>query len=180
MDARGYGRRSDPGSASRRLATGATVGGLLVIAAGLYGALDAGSLLGLGLPLTALGAVLCALGMAVGGRRTSRSRYRPDLWRRPEWVVAGSGALALGALAIAGVLHTPGLTVSFFPLVVPALPLLPVAGLCVAAAPVLAAATPASRPSATRSVLPTPSAPAATPAASVPSTPATPPAQVRA
>jgi energy-coupling factor transport system permease protein len=173
MDARGYGRRSDPGSASRRLATGTTAGGLLVVAAGLYGVLDSGSLLGLGLPLSALGAVMCALGLAVGGRRTSRSRYRPDPWRRPEWVVAGSGALALGAMAMAGVVHSPGLTVSFFPLAFPALPPLPVVGLCVAAAPVLAAATPTARPSSTPPV-PSPSARAAL------STPSTPAAQVRA
>ena len=146
MDARGYGRRVDAGSTSRRLAGGATVGGLLVTAAGLYGVIDAGSMFGLGLPVTAVGAVVCGAGMAVGGRRTSRSRYRPDPWRRPEWVVAGSGLIALATLAIAHALNSPGLIVTFFPLALPSLPLLPVFGALSATVPVLAAPTQGRRP----------------------------------
>ncbi|HEX4433184.1 MAG TPA: energy-coupling factor transporter transmembrane component T, partial [Acidimicrobiales bacterium] len=37
MDARGYGRRTSVGKVSRRLAGGATIGGLLLMAAGIYG-----------------------------------------------------------------------------------------------------------------------------------------------
>ena len=81
MDARGYGRRISVGKASRRLASGATVGGLLLMAVGLYGVIDSGSLFGLGLPVLAVAAVLCGVGLALGGRRTARSRYRPDPWR---------------------------------------------------------------------------------------------------
>jgi energy-coupling factor transport system permease protein len=146
MDARGYGRRVDVGGSTRRLATGATVGGLLLAAVGLYGMLDAGSMFGLGLPLTAAGAALCAAGMAVGGRRTTRSRYRPDPWRLVEWMVAGSGLAALVALSVASALDTPGLTVSFSPLAVPALPVLPIVGTLVALLPVLV--SPAPRPAA--------------------------------
>ncbi len=91
MDARGYGRRISVGKTSRRLASGATVGGLLLVAVGIYGVIDGGSLFGLGLPVLAVAAVLCGVGLAVGGRRTARSRYRPDPWRQPEWIVAGLG-----------------------------------------------------------------------------------------
>jgi energy-coupling factor transport system permease protein len=150
MDARGYGRRADVGGSTRRLATGATVGGLLVAAVGLYGMLDTGSLDGLGLPLTAVGAVLCGAGMAVGGRRTTRSRYRPDPWRPVEWMVAGSGLVALVALSVASALDTPGLTVSFSPLAAPALPWLPIFGTLIGLVPMLASPAPRVGPAVPR------------------------------
>ena len=139
MDARGYGRRVSLGQGSRRLASGATTGGLLLVAVGLYGVIDSGSLFGLGLPILAVAAVMCGVGLAVGGRRSARSRYRPDPWRRPEWVVVGSGLVALGAMAVAPALNVPGLTVSFSPLAFPSIPLLPVVGILVAAVPAIAA-----------------------------------------
>jgi energy-coupling factor transport system permease protein len=142
MDARGYGRRISVGKASRHLASGATVGGLLLLAAGTYGVIDGGSLLGLGLPILAVGAVLCGLGLAVGGRRTARSRYRPDPWRQPEWIVAGSGLAALAAISLAGALDVPGLTISFSPLAFPSIPLLPVLGILIALLPAVAAPNP--------------------------------------
>ncbi len=142
MDARGYGRRVAVGRTSRRLASGATVGGLLLLAAGTYGVIDGGSLFGLGLPVLAVAAVLCGVGLAVGGRRTARSRYRPDPWRQPEWIVAGSGLAALAAVSLAGALDVPGLTISFSPLAFPSIPLLPVVGILIALVPAFAAPNP--------------------------------------
>ena len=142
MDARGYGRRNAGASVVRRLATAVTVLGLLLAAVGVYGVIDAGSLFGLGLPIVAVAVVLCAIGLAVSGRRSPRTRYRPDPWRWPEWCVVASGMVALGTMALARGLDVAGLVVSFFPLAVPALPLLPVAGILVAAAPVLVVPTP--------------------------------------
>src|SRR3984957_15062574 len=142
MDARGYGRRIALGNTSRRLASGATAGGLLLVAVGLYGVIDSGSLFGLGLPILAVAALLCGVGLAVGGRRTARSRYRPDPWRRPEWIVAGSGLLALVAMSIAHALDVPGLTISFSPLAFPSIPVLPVVGILIALAPAFAAPNP--------------------------------------
>jgi len=142
MDARGYGRRVAVGKKSRRLAGGATIGGLLLMAVGIYGVIDGGSLLGLGLPVLAVAAVLCGLGLAVGGRRTARSRYRPDPWRQPEWIVAGSGLVALVAMSVAHALDIPGLTVSFSPLAFPTIPLLPVVGILLALVPAIVAPSP--------------------------------------
>jgi energy-coupling factor transport system permease protein len=142
MDARGYGRRSSLGQGARWLASGATSAGLLLIAVGLYGVIDSGSLFGLGLPIMAVAGVLCGIGLAVGGRRSTRSRYRPDPWRQPEWVVAGSGLVALVALIIAHVLNVAGLTVSFTPLAFPSIPVLPILGILIAAIPALAAPRP--------------------------------------
>jgi energy-coupling factor transport system permease protein len=143
MDARGYGRRSEVATASRRMATGATVGGLLLAAAGLYGDIDSGSLFGLGLPVTAVALVLCAVGLAVGGRQRVRSRYRPDPWGGAEWLVAGSGLVALAAMALAQSLGVPGMVVFFTPLAVPPLPILPVVGILCALVPALVTPAPA-------------------------------------
>ena len=147
MDARGYGRRVAVRTAARRLAGGATVGGMLLMAVGIYGVIDGGSLLGLGLPILAVAAVLCGVGLAVGGRRTARSRYRPDPWRQAEWIVAGSGLVALVAMSVAHSLDVPGLTVSFSPLAVPRIPLLPVLGILAALLPAVAAPNPSAQPS---------------------------------
>ncbi len=144
MDARGYGRRIAVGKASRRFASGATGGGLLLAAVGVYGVIDSGSLFGLGLPVLAVAAVLCGVGLALGGRRTARSRYRPDPWREPEWIVAGSGLVALVTMALARAFDVPGLTISFSPLVFPSIPLLPVVGIFIALIPAIAAPDPIS------------------------------------
>jgi energy-coupling factor transport system permease protein len=142
MDARGYGRRNNRTSLARRLATAATVVGLLLAAVGVYGVIDSGSLYGLGLPIVAVAVVLCAIGLAVSGRRTTRTRYRPDRWGTPEWSVVASGLAALGSIVLAHALGVQGVSVSFFPLAVPALPLLPVVGILLSAAPAVVVPAP--------------------------------------
>jgi energy-coupling factor transport system permease protein len=135
MDARGYGRREATKSTVRRIATGVTVLGLLLAAIGVYGVIDSSSMFGLGLPIITLAFTLCAVGMAVSGRRSTRTRYRPDPWGLPEWCVVASGAIALTTMLVARALDVSGTVVSFQPLAVPALPLLPVVGILVAATP---------------------------------------------
>jgi energy-coupling factor transport system permease protein len=39
------------------------------------------------------GVVLAVLGLRAAGRRSPRTAYRPDPWRWPEWLTAGSGAV---------------------------------------------------------------------------------------
>jgi energy-coupling factor transport system permease protein len=143
MDARGYGRRVAVARGTRRLAGASTGGGLLLVMAGVYGVLDPGSLPAGGIPFLALGAILVGAGMAVGGRRTRRTRYRPDAWGRPEWLVVGSGAVAIAALVVASALGVAGLHLVVYPLTFPSLPLLPAAGILVALVPAVAAPAPA-------------------------------------
>jgi energy-coupling factor transport system permease protein len=135
MDSRGYGRRVTQSVRVRRLAGGSTAVGLLLIVGGVYGALDAGSLPAGGLPFIGTGAALVAVGMMASGRRTSRTRYRPDLWAAAEWAVVGSGAVALISLIVAAASGAVGLNLSIYPLHLPAVPLLPMLGILVALLP---------------------------------------------
>ncbi len=137
MDARGYGRRASMARRAHRTAQILTLSGLLLAAVGVYGIIDAGSLFGLGLPILALAAVLSGTGMAMSGRRSTRTRYRPDPWRWPEWSVAGSGLLGLVVMTIAHTLDVRGLVISFHPLAAPPVPLSVGAALLVGALPAL-------------------------------------------
>jgi energy-coupling factor transport system permease protein len=139
MDARGYGRRVAVARTTRRMASGSTVGGLLLVMVGVYGILDPGSLPAGGVPFLAVGSVLVGIGMAVGGRRTNRTRYRPDMWGTPEWLVFGSGAVVLLSLIVASVLGVTGLQLVVYPLHFPTLPILPVVGILVGMVPAVAA-----------------------------------------
>ncbi len=146
MDARGYGRRQARPVRTRRLAGGSTAMGLLLIVAGVYGALDPGSLPAGGLPFIATGASLVGLGMVVSGRRSNRTRYRPDLWAAAEWAVVASGAVTLTSLIVATALGTAGLQMPVYPLHLPTLPVLPTVGILCGLVPALSA--PVERPTA--------------------------------
>ncbi len=167
MDARGYGRRSPLARRARRLATATTAGGLLLALAGVYGVLDAGAGAGLGVPALAVGMALLATGMAVNGRRTIRTRYRPDVWRGREWEVTLCGLVAPATFVAAGVLGLAGLQLNFFPLEAPTLPALPCLGVFVGLLPAVIAPRPQPL------VAPAPSAavPAEPPSAAVPAEP---------
>jgi energy-coupling factor transport system permease protein len=142
MDARGYGRRVPVTRTSRRMARGSTAAGLLLVVVGVYGLLDQGSLPAGGIPFLAVGAVLVGTGLAVGGRRTDRTRYRPDVWGTPEWVVVGAGAVVLGSLMVASLAGVEGLTLVVYPLHLPSLPWAVAAGILVGLVPAVAAPAP--------------------------------------
>jgi energy-coupling factor transport system permease protein len=133
MDSRGFGRAT--GDRHSRRVTGAlTSGGLLGVGIGFYGLLDANSPPVLGLPLLVLGVALAASGLVVGGRRATRSRYRPDPWNAPEWLAACSGAAAATTVLVVAAsdladLLTPAATG------LPSLPLVAAAGVLVAILP---------------------------------------------
>jgi energy-coupling factor transport system permease protein len=98
MDSRGYGRaRAVPGT--RRRVTGALLlSGPVALCVGTYGLLDTTVPPVAGLVGFAVGTVSCAAGIALAGGRVHRTRYRPDPWLAPEWIVAGAGVV--GALAL--------------------------------------------------------------------------------
>jgi energy-coupling factor transport system permease protein len=142
MDSRGYGRRAGVSAAARRLTAGLVLAGLLGLAAGSYGLLDPTADSRLGLPVLAAGTALAVGGLALGGRRTLRSRYRPDPWALPEWLTAAAGVLTGSTFVLAGELYPAALVPSTAPLLIPAVPMLAVAGALVALLPAVATPQP--------------------------------------
>jgi len=141
MDSRGYGRTTNAAAVSRRLTAGLVLGGLLGVCIGTYGLLDGTAAAWLGLPTLAGGAALAVAGIGVGGRRTRRSRYRPDPWALPEWLVAGCGLLA--AVAVFVQMHRdPASLVLASVTELPPVPLLAVVGILIGALPVVLAPPP--------------------------------------
>ncbi|WP_255950742.1 energy-coupling factor transporter transmembrane protein EcfT [Streptomyces odontomachi] len=142
MDARGYGRTADVPPAVRRTTAALTLGGLLGVCAGTYGLLAAEGA-GYGLPLLLAGVAAALGGLWLGGRRTVRTRYRPDAWGARGWLVAGSGA-AVAALLIRAAAYDPAaLSPGVLPLTAPALPLWPAAAVLLGLLPALVAPSPA-------------------------------------
>ena len=144
MDTRGYGRRSDVAASTRRVTSAATGHGFLAVAVGLYGVLDAGAPRALGLPVLGIGALVIAVGLFAGGRQAMRTRYRPDVWRGREWLVAGSGLAALIAMIVVA-RQADGinaLDLALYPLAWPAVPWLAVAGITVGLLPAFVAPKP--------------------------------------
>ena len=141
MDSRGYGRTTDAGRVSR-VATGALVStGLLGLCIGIYGLLDGTASAWLGLPMLAAGLVLAAVGLHLGGRRTGRTTYRPDPWALPEWLVAGSGVVAMVAVFV-DVHLSPADFYLASVTALPPVPLLSCAGILVAMLPAVVAPPP--------------------------------------
>jgi energy-coupling factor transport system permease protein len=81
-----------------------------------------------------VGVLLGVFGIVVGGRRTGRTRYRPDPWALPELLVVGCG-LTAAALTFWQVRHDPALLVLATPTEVPPVPLLACVGILVALLP---------------------------------------------
>lgn len=151
MDARGFGRRSAVARAERLLSGGLVLAGLVAVAVGAYGVLDARSPWFLSWPALVVGVASGLAGLVLGGRQVVRSRYRPDPWRVEEWLVAACG-LGVGVLFSvlardpAAGLGVPSPIVSW-----PTLPLVGVAGAAVALLPaVIAPPVRLPRPAAAR------------------------------
>jgi hypothetical protein len=90
------------------------------------------------LPMLQVGAALAAVGVAVGGRRTGRTTYRPDPCALPEWLVAGCGAVAAAAMLVNLEVAPEQLTLASVTMV-PPVPLIACAGILVAALPAVLA-----------------------------------------
>ncbi|MFF0445095.1 energy-coupling factor transporter transmembrane protein EcfT [Streptomyces sp. NPDC004609] len=124
MDARGYGRSAEVPAAVRHTTTALTLGGLLGVCAGSY-ALLASEGASYGLPVLAAGLAASLAGLRLGGRRTVRTRYRPDRFGPRSWLVAGSGAAVAGLMIWAGAYDPTALAPGVVPLTAPSLPLWP-------------------------------------------------------
>lgn len=95
MDSRGYARAAAP-------ARGVGTALMLALTAGVvgtYGLLDAQAPPWLGVPMLVVGAAIAVAAAVAAGRRSMRTRYRPDPWRWRESAVAACGITA-AALAL--------------------------------------------------------------------------------
>ncbi|MBB5871734.1 energy-coupling factor transport system permease protein [Allocatelliglobosispora scoriae] len=145
MDSRGYGRTGSATRGSRRLTGLLMLSGMAALCIGVYALLDPSVPRELGAVGFGAGLVLCAAGIALGGRRVSRSRYRPDPWRWPEWAVAGCGLVTALVLNLGTGYDPAALNPSLYPLQWPTLPILPVAAILVAALAAFASPPPPPR-----------------------------------
>ncbi|MBE4737992.1 energy-coupling factor transporter transmembrane component T [Streptomyces caniscabiei] len=146
MDARGYGRTAEVPAPVRRTTAALTLGGLLGVCAGTYGVLTAEGG-GYGLPVLLAGVAAALAGLRLGGRRSPRTRYRPDAWGARAWLVAGSG-VAVAALLIGSAAYDPAaLHPVVVPLTSPDLPLLPAAAILLGLLPAFAVPAPTAAPS---------------------------------
>ena len=139
MDSRGYGRRGSVPLRQRRTASALLLGGLVAACVGTYALVSADSPAVLGLPMLGLGVAVAVAGVALAGRTSIRTRYRPDPWAGPEWLVAGAGVVVAGAFAAAAWSGVSGMTASVDPPAWPSVPLVAVVALLVAVTPALTA-----------------------------------------
>ncbi|MFJ1758034.1 energy-coupling factor transporter transmembrane component T [Kitasatospora sp. NPDC088134] len=124
MDTRGFGRTAEVPRRLARTAGALTLCGLLGVCCATYGLLTAGSH-PWALPVLLAGAGAAGAGLVLGGRRSVRTRYRPDPWALPEWLTAGSGVLVAAALIRYAARWPEALDPPVVPPSLPALPLLP-------------------------------------------------------
>ncbi|MEV7542466.1 energy-coupling factor transporter transmembrane component T [Streptomyces sp. NPDC089915] len=132
MDSRGYGRAGTATRRSRRATGALMLLGMCGLCAGAYGLLDATAPKLLGLPAMGAGALLCFAGLRLGGRRITRTSYRPDPWHLAEWAVAGCGVLSAVLLFANVGFNAAELNPSIYPLSWPTLPLVPAAAVLLA------------------------------------------------
>ncbi|NED98319.1 energy-coupling factor transporter transmembrane protein EcfT [Phytoactinopolyspora alkaliphila] len=144
MDSRGFGRAAAVDPRLRRSSGGLVLLGLVGVCIGLYGLLDGGAPGAVATGALVAGLALAVAGLVLGNRGSRRTRYRPDPWRLPEWLVVASGAAAAAAFATASAQARPGMNLMVVPLLVPAIPLLAVAGALAGLLPAWAAPRPRS------------------------------------
>jgi energy-coupling factor transport system permease protein len=129
MDARGYGRRGDLSRRSSSIAAVATVVGLMALCVGVYALLDVAAPPVLRLPMLAVGSAFVAVALVARGRHSRRTRYEPDPWAIPEWVIAGTGVAVVAAFVATARLDPVGLAPSVYPLVWPTVPIVATLGI---------------------------------------------------
>ncbi|MFH8803447.1 CbiQ family ECF transporter T component [Streptomyces sp. NPDC017936] len=128
MDARGYGRTADVPAPVRRTTAALTLGGLLGVCAGTYGLLTAAGGT-YGLPVLLAGLTAALAGLRLGGRRSPRTRYRPDRWTPRSCLVAASGVAVAALLVLTASADPAALHPTVIPLTAPTLPLGPAAAI---------------------------------------------------
>ncbi len=135
MDSRGYGRTDTVSAAARRLTAATLVAAVILATIGTYGLLGTGSAAIWGPGLLLAGLVCAIVSVALAGRRSVRTRYRPNAWKAPDIATASAGAATAITFLVAGIFDASGMNPSTAPAQWPSIPLLGLVGLLVALIP---------------------------------------------
>ena len=138
MDSRGYGRIEAVPLRTRRGTQGLLVVGLMSLVVGMYLFLAGTGSSWIGPVALVIGLTAGVAGLITTGRRTSRSRYRPDPWLWPEWSITVGGWSAAATIWWQMSHNAAALEPSLTPLQWPGLPALPLIGLAIATVTALA------------------------------------------
>jgi energy-coupling factor transport system permease protein len=144
MDSRGYGRRRAAPRWQRRATGGLVLSGMLGVLLGVYALLDAALSTVAGLSVIAVASAVALTGFTIAGRQVSRTVYRPDPWRAPEWWVSACGVLVAVALTWLASVDPLALNPSTSPLAWPALPFAALLAVLVGGVPAWIAPPPVS------------------------------------
>ncbi|MFF7457407.1 CbiQ family ECF transporter T component [Kitasatospora sp. NPDC008115] len=143
MDTRGFGRTAAVPRRIAVLTAVLTLTGLLGICLAAYGLLTAGGG-GWAVPVLVIGLAAAFAGLLLGGRRSVRTRYRPDPWALPEWLTAGSGIAVAVSTAWLASLDPLAFAPTVVPPTAPVLPAAAAAAVLLGLVPALAAPPPPS------------------------------------
>ena len=135
MDSRGYGRTRPMKPRDQFIARALVVMSLIALSIGVYALVDGVDGSWMSWLFVAIGIICAVVGLRIAGRRSIRTRYRPDPWALPEWLVLLSGWTP-AALFIAVAVNDPAsLAGQTSPLQWPALPTIPAIAVLLAALP---------------------------------------------
>jgi energy-coupling factor transport system permease protein len=135
MDSRGYGRTRPMSRRDQITARALIICSLIALTIGVYALVD-GVDGGWTTWLVIFGGVLAAMvGLKIAGRRSIRTRYRPDPWALPEWLVAASGWIPAAVFITLGITDPLSLQSQTSPLDWPALPVIPALSVLIATLP---------------------------------------------
>ncbi len=135
MDSRGYGRVGQRSPSERALSVTSLLAGLLLATIGAYGLLGTGTATWWGPTFVALGVLSIIVSLTLAGRRSIRTRYRPNVWHASDILTAITGAVVAALFIAAKTLSPESLTTATSPPVWPTLSTLAVAGVLLAALP---------------------------------------------
>lgn len=139
MDSRGFGQvraEARPGRGWRQAIAWI---GLGIATVGLFQLLSGGPSPILAGTTLAFGLATAAVSLAIGHQDLKLTRYRPDPWEAPEWLVAGSGVAAALGVYLVGTTAPSALTPTLDPLTWPVANLGAMASILLAALPAWAA-----------------------------------------
>lgn len=137
MDSRGYGRVADRTSRQRMYTSAALLAGIVLIVLGVFFLLGtaSGDWGAVGGAVVLLGLASAAGSLVLAGRRSTRTRYRPNVWHAADVATAVVGAIVAACFLIGAQLDPVGMAPTTEPPSWPTLPIWGVVGLLVAALP---------------------------------------------